>query len=61
MDRRYTPRPCRVPRYAPYLWVKDVSRTEILLGVTDPNKLGTVSGFTAYYWGHRFGVESTVE
>lgn len=50
-----------MPRYAPYFWVKDVSRTEIVLGVTDPNKLGSVSGFTAYYWGHRFGVESTIE
>lgn len=53
--------PCQVPRYQPYFWVKDVSATEIILGVTDPNKSRTVTGYTIYYWGHRFGAESTVE
>lgn len=49
-------------KWAPYFWVKDVSKDTILMGVTDPNKdLSSVKGYTVYYWGHRFGAESTIE
>lgn len=52
---------CEVPRFAPYFWVKDVSKDTILMGVTDPNKDLAVKGYNAYFWGHRFGAESTLE
>ncbi|XP_074593293.1 uncharacterized protein LOC141849032 [Brevipalpus obovatus] len=57
----WTPEDCRVPRYAPYVWVKAVTKTAIVLGITDPNEPGTVTGFSVYYWGLRFGVNSTIE
>jgi hypothetical protein len=41
--------------------VKDVKSDEIILGVTDPNKEVSVKGYDAYFWGHRFGAESTSE
>jgi len=59
--RNRTRSPCDVPRYPPYFWVKDVARDKIILGVTDPNKESAVKGYSVYYWGHRFGVESTLE
>ena len=52
---------CEVPRFPPYFWVKDVSKDTILMGVTDPNKDNSVKGYIAYFWGHRFGAESTIE
>lgn len=52
---------CRVPRYAPYFWVKNVTKTTIELSVTDPNDVADVTTYTVYYWGHRFGQESSTQ
>ncbi|RWS14823.1 hypothetical protein B4U79_13022, partial [Dinothrombium tinctorium] len=51
---------CTVPRYAPYIYVKNVTSTAIIFGLTDPNDPDQVVGYSIYYWGFRAGVESTM-
>ncbi|KAI1280718.1 hypothetical protein HDE_13612 [Halotydeus destructor] len=52
---------CDTPRYAPYLWVRNVSSTTMDLGVTDPNDVKKVISYTIYYWGHQVGRELSTE
>ncbi|XP_053200556.1 uncharacterized protein LOC128385693 [Panonychus citri] len=52
---------CSVPKNPPYIWVKAVTKNAIVLGITDPNDPGQVTGYSVYYWGLRYGVNSTID
>ncbi|RWS24835.1 hypothetical protein B4U80_09916 [Leptotrombidium deliense] len=51
---------CSVPRYAPYIYIKNVTSSAIILGVTDPNDPGQVTAYAVHYWGYRSGKEPAV-